>query len=313
MNRCHARPYEGNEPYIFVSYCHKDQGRVFPVIEYFAHMGYRIWYDEGINPGTEWPEVIAGHLSKCAVFMAFLSENSLNSHNCRKEFNFAVLKNKPSLTVLLEEVQLSPGMELQMASIQSVLKYIYQNQEEFLHKLLSSPCLSPCLGEPNPDIEISEESTQIPPEEQEPSSSFSDSWFLNPSDSLPHSADSQKAQAIDPLPTPIPPRTKPVFFLLREDNGEKIAISHTEFKIGRKKELCDYALENIAVVSRVHAIFFLEENHCFVMDNHSLNKVYVNEVDIPAGTKHLLSENDFIQIGSVCFTVTVEEVEVESE
>ena len=94
MKRCAAKPYEGQEKYIFVSYCHKDRPYVFPVIEQLAKDGYRVWYDEGIDPGSEWPEIIARHLNGSAICIAFITENSINSHNCRREINFALLKKK---------------------------------------------------------------------------------------------------------------------------------------------------------------------------------------------------------------------------
>ena len=56
MRRCSVKPYEGQEAYIFISYCHKDRASVFPIIEQMARDGYRVWYDEGIDPGSEWPE-----------------------------------------------------------------------------------------------------------------------------------------------------------------------------------------------------------------------------------------------------------------
>ncbi len=56
-------PYEGNEPYIFVSYAHANSPEVMRVISDMHERGYRIWYDEGIEVGSEWPECIAEHLS----------------------------------------------------------------------------------------------------------------------------------------------------------------------------------------------------------------------------------------------------------
>ena len=79
MKRCSVRPYEGADNYIFVSYCHRDKQEVYPIIERLARDGYRVWYDEGIDPGADWPEVIADHLSRCALCIAFLSDNALNS------------------------------------------------------------------------------------------------------------------------------------------------------------------------------------------------------------------------------------------
>lgn len=116
-------PYSGDEEYTFVSYCHKDEKRVYPIIAKLMEKGCRIWYDDGIDPGTEWPEVIAEHLGNCAACVAFVSEASVMSHNCRREINFALMKQRPLLIVILDNVQLSPGMEMQFSTIQSVLAY----------------------------------------------------------------------------------------------------------------------------------------------------------------------------------------------
>ncbi len=44
--------YKGDEPYIFVSYSHEDDGFVYPEIRWLKDQGFNIWYDEGITPGT---------------------------------------------------------------------------------------------------------------------------------------------------------------------------------------------------------------------------------------------------------------------
>ena len=51
--------YEGSEPYIFVSYAHKDAAMVMPLITGLQDRGFRVWFDAGIEAGTEWPEYIA--------------------------------------------------------------------------------------------------------------------------------------------------------------------------------------------------------------------------------------------------------------
>lgn len=77
--------YEGNKPYIFVSYAHKDSDFVQPIIAELFEKKYRIWYDEGIAPGSEWPKNIADHLNNCKGVIAFVSEASINSKNCENE------------------------------------------------------------------------------------------------------------------------------------------------------------------------------------------------------------------------------------
>lgn len=145
--------YEGKEPYIFVSYAHKDSAAVFRLVEQLNERGYRIWYDEGIEPGSEWPEYIANHLLGAEMVLSVLTPSAVNSVNCRREINFALSKNKPVLTIYMEDIELPVGLELQLSSQQSVLYYTYDSEERFLDKIETCQHLRPCkraAGESGP-------------------------------------------------------------------------------------------------------------------------------------------------------------------
>ncbi len=148
MQRCAFTPYEGHKPYIFVSYAHKDSDRVFPVLEELDRRGYRVWYDDGIAPGSEWPENIAQHLDGCSLTLAFISPASIASANCRREVTFALSKKKPFLGILLEKTEMSLGMEMQLSAQQCIMKYTYASEDAFYNKVCSCPDLKPCLGQP---------------------------------------------------------------------------------------------------------------------------------------------------------------------
>lgn len=148
MQRCAFTPYEGKKPYIFVSYAHKDSHLVFPILEELDRQGYRVWYDDGIAPGSEWPENIAQHLDGCSVTLAFISPNSIASANCRREVTFALSKHKPFLGIVLEPTEMSLGMEMQLSAQQCIMKYTYTSDADFFRKVCSCPDLLPCLGEP---------------------------------------------------------------------------------------------------------------------------------------------------------------------
>ena len=98
----YVRAYEGKEPYIFVSYAHKDRETVLPIIRELYNRKYRVWYDEGIAPGSEWPHNIETHLLQASAVMIFISGNSLASLNCENEVTVAVGKNKSILAVSLD-------------------------------------------------------------------------------------------------------------------------------------------------------------------------------------------------------------------
>ena len=140
------KPYEGKEPYIFVSYCHKDSPKVFDIISKLQAAGFRIWYDKGIEWGSEWPDDIAKHICDCKLLMAFHSENSKLSQNCKHEIYFSIKNNKDILSVYLEDVKLNPGVEMQLAPFQAIYFYQYQinEQEDFYKKLLRTEILQAC-------------------------------------------------------------------------------------------------------------------------------------------------------------------------
>ena len=96
--------YVDDEPFIFVSYAHADKALVYPEIRRLHDLGYRIWYDEGIPPISRWMKVIVDKVVSCAVFMLFISRNAIASENVQDEIHVAVQKNKPLLTIHLEQL-----------------------------------------------------------------------------------------------------------------------------------------------------------------------------------------------------------------
>lgn len=86
--------YEGNGKYIFASYAHKDSSVVLPIINKLFSDKYRLWYDEGIAPGSEWPKNIETHLNRSDTVIAFVSKSSLFSINCENEVKNAVDNKK---------------------------------------------------------------------------------------------------------------------------------------------------------------------------------------------------------------------------
>ena len=80
-------PYRGDEPYLFLSYSHRDAEQVESVIRSLKTYGFRVWYDEGLTPGKEWDENIANTIMTCSYFIVLMSANYLASANCRDELN----------------------------------------------------------------------------------------------------------------------------------------------------------------------------------------------------------------------------------
>ena len=134
-------PYEGNEPYIFVSYAHANSPEVMRVISDMHERGYRIWYDEGIEVGSEWPECIAAHLSAAHLMLAFISDAYMKSDNCRREMHYALTKRRKVINIFLESTAMTPGMEMQIGNIFALMKYT-MTEASFFKRLYSAPLLN---------------------------------------------------------------------------------------------------------------------------------------------------------------------------
>ena len=140
------KTYEGDRPYIFISYAHANSPAVMEVVEALAEQGYRIWYDDGIEVGSEWQEYIAGHLAGARLMVAFLSNAYMRSDNCRKEMHYALSKKIPTINIFLEQTEMTPGMEMQVGNLFALMKYCMP-EEDFYDKLLNAPQLNPELTE----------------------------------------------------------------------------------------------------------------------------------------------------------------------
>lgn len=155
----HGMPtaYKGSKPYIFVSYAHKDSETVVPIIAAMQEKGYRIWFDQGIEAGTEWSNNIAAHLEDCSVFVVFASYNSVKSENCLDEIAFAKSHQKPSLLIFLQEdVVLPKGTEMQTARFQRMFYTRHASDESFLEKLTEAPILDACREIPEVQEDVLE-------------------------------------------------------------------------------------------------------------------------------------------------------------
>lgn len=155
-------PYRGYDaPYIFVSYAHKDGNKASEVIEKLQMEQYRVWYDEGIDPGTEWDENIAEHIENCEYFIALLSREYLVSSNCKDELNFARELEKPRLLIYLEDIQLPGGMRMRLSRLQAIHKYKYRSMELFFEKLAETQGLEKCHEKQKQKKTITIESTAV--------------------------------------------------------------------------------------------------------------------------------------------------------
>lgn len=129
--------YKGDEPFLFISYSHRDSAVVFKEIAWLKEQGFNIWYDEGIEPGREWREEIATAISDASMLLYFVTPDSVESENCRNEVNFAADEQIPILTVYLKSTELPGGLRLTLSTRQAISRFDLSDQV-YAQKLTSS-------------------------------------------------------------------------------------------------------------------------------------------------------------------------------
>lgn len=148
MLRCNVSPYEGKEPYLFISYRHneEDQSIVYPILEKLENKGFRLWFDRGIEATSEWPAVVSSHLVQASACLFFVSSNFSLSQNCRDEIYLAKNKNIARIFIFLQNnVQLDPELELGLVRQQQLFLENYRNTDELLDYLKNDKQLQCCL------------------------------------------------------------------------------------------------------------------------------------------------------------------------
>ena len=114
-------PYTGNQPYVFVSYSHKDERTVLPYLSALQREGYRVWYDEGIHKGANWNVMLGERLEGCTDFLLFSSENSVASERVEDEVNGAKMcGNIHPITIRLDEARFPLGYEMFLGKYQNI-------------------------------------------------------------------------------------------------------------------------------------------------------------------------------------------------
>lgn len=140
-------------PYVFISYSHKDSAVVFPIVEAMSERGLRVWFDSGLEAGTEWQNSIADHVENCTVFVCFVSENSMNSEFCKDEI--ATAKSNPKkcivdcLYIYIDEdieSKIESGVRMCMQRRQKMFMNRHNSMESFYKKLFASSIFEQCYA-----------------------------------------------------------------------------------------------------------------------------------------------------------------------
>lgn len=156
-------PYEGNEPYCFVSYAHNDIEAVYPVISALCNAGIRVWYDKGLNVGQEYHERILDRIKKCSCFIVFFSKWAVDINRSvfiTNEVDQAKESQKPIYPVYIDELITLPAklIFIGIPDLQSLILRTSENNSAFVVSELLETLPADCRSTSFKTIPYSEDS-----------------------------------------------------------------------------------------------------------------------------------------------------------
>ncbi|MCR5783888.1 MAG: leucine-rich repeat protein [Clostridia bacterium] len=108
--------YSGKEPYLFVSYSHRDTDMVYPILDLLYDRKYRIWYDESCENGNDFRDELRHRIEKAEAVILFVSKNSMASPFCGMEIIVARENKKRLYPIFLDDSEIPPAFAILLAN-----------------------------------------------------------------------------------------------------------------------------------------------------------------------------------------------------
>jgi hypothetical protein len=86
---------------IFISYSRHDADAARSIVADLEDLKHDAWYDQELSGGQAWWDQILANIRECDYFLFILSQSSLDSVACQREFTYATELNCPILPLLV--------------------------------------------------------------------------------------------------------------------------------------------------------------------------------------------------------------------
>ena len=131
--------YDGEEPYIFVSYSHRDVKLVREVLACLDREKFRFWYDDTMEIGEDFRIELQTKIEKCSAFLLFISEASMQSKYCGMEIIQAYKHSKRIFPVYLDDsVEIPGALKMVLENLQHVKGSTIGKDTKYIDKLIAS-------------------------------------------------------------------------------------------------------------------------------------------------------------------------------
>lgn len=134
-------------PYIFISYAHKDKEIVLPLLSKLNEYGFRIWFDQNIEPASTWDDNIAEHIENAEFFVSMISPAYLDSQNCLDELRYALSQKKANKQFLLfiYDISLPKGIAMRTGGIQNLQRNAFTTDDNMISHFSKVKGIDVCI------------------------------------------------------------------------------------------------------------------------------------------------------------------------
>ena len=109
--------YTGEEPYLFISYSHRDTAKVYPILDALHDKKYRIWYDESCENGNDFRDELRHRIEGSSAVVLFVSKSSMTSPFCGMEIIVARENGKRLYPIYLDDAEsVPPAFEILLSN-----------------------------------------------------------------------------------------------------------------------------------------------------------------------------------------------------
>ncbi|MBQ7625202.1 MAG: leucine-rich repeat protein, partial [Clostridia bacterium] len=114
--RTNFEVYTGKEPYLFISYSHRDKKEVYAVLNLLHDCKYRMWYDESCENGSDFRDELRTKIEHAEAVLLFVSRYSMASPFCGMEIIVARENHKRLYPIFIDDVEVPPAFEILLAN-----------------------------------------------------------------------------------------------------------------------------------------------------------------------------------------------------
>ena len=108
--------YTGKEPYLFVSYSHRDSKVVYSILDELYDHKYRLWYDESCENGNDFRDELRQKIKAAEAVILFVSQWSMASPFCGMEIIVAREYGKRLYPIYLDDSVIPPAFEILLSN-----------------------------------------------------------------------------------------------------------------------------------------------------------------------------------------------------